>query len=435
MLGQGPQQQSNNKANMITTKQGAPDSSNEDPAAKTNTPGGPNRPRRRPRKLNKDPTSSISNEAPTQPSSTPSKDVAVPSTSTTTELEALKSRVRGLEAKVEELYKAGHTGRGVRSPRRRGKRKSSSNAQTDPSVVAGTTTAEERGKVVDVFDEDGEDGEDGADRRAGDEDAGESEDEEGNEELVRLEGELAVARRDLESYHRQRPRHQQRRSHRLEADDEDFVEDIPRTSSPGVQDRRRPPNTTAADNRQVTLTGSYRIPLPATVSMDDVRNIQSGVSAAQNVARSFLEQRRARNAAAMEAEIGGENAPRRQRQRPRQSSSAALTRERLDDTGKQSWGEWFGGYSMAISRAVRNIEAEAAVESQPRSSAGVGSSKGAASGLGKKRAAAAAGSGSTAAGKSTQGKAAGRTGQQRQRPASKTKVGGLSGEAVKGLVS
>jgi hypothetical protein len=32
--------------------------------------------------------------------------------------------------------------------------------------------------------------------------------------------------------------------------------------------------------------------------------------------------------------------------------------------GKQSWSEWIGGYSVAISRAVKSIEHEAAVESQ-----------------------------------------------------------------------
>ena len=32
--------------------------------------------------------------------------------------------------------------------------------------------------------------------------------------------------------------------------------------------------------------------------------------------------------------------------------------------GGKSWGEWFGGYSVAITRAVKNIEAEAALETQ-----------------------------------------------------------------------
>ncbi|KAF1921464.1 hypothetical protein BDU57DRAFT_510279 [Ampelomyces quisqualis] len=32
--------------------------------------------------------------------------------------------------------------------------------------------------------------------------------------------------------------------------------------------------------------------------------------------------------------------------------------------GKQSWSEWVGGYSVAISRAVKTIEHEAAVENQ-----------------------------------------------------------------------
>jgi hypothetical protein len=47
--------------------------------------------------------------------------------------------------------------------------------------------------------------------------------------------------------------------------------------------------------------------------------------------------------------------------------------------GKKSWGEWFGGYSVAISRAVKNIEAEAAIESQR-----VGATSASAAGTAKK---------------------------------------------------
>jgi hypothetical protein len=73
--------------------------------------------------------------------------------------------------------------------------------------------------------------------------------------------------------------------------------------------------------------------------------------------------------------------------------------------GKQSWSEWIGGYSVAISRAVKSIEHEAAVESQR-----VGSS-------------------STGGGTPAKKKKAG---SGNKRPGVKTK---LSGEQVEGLMS
>ena len=81
--------------------------------ATSSTPAGPNRQRRRPRKLNKEPPPGTD-----QP--TPNNVTEVPPPVSTGELEALKSRVRGLEAKVEELYNSGALDRSGRSPRRRG---------------------------------------------------------------------------------------------------------------------------------------------------------------------------------------------------------------------------------------------------------------------------------------------------------------------------
>ena len=90
--------------------------------------------------------------------------------------------------------------------------------------------------------------------------------------------------------------------------------------------------------------------------MDDVKTIQSGVSAAQSVARRVLEQRRAAAAAASAA------------QTPLQAQAQGLevVGEGAAPPGKKGWGEWIGGYSMAISRAVKSIEHEAAMEGQGR---------------------------------------------------------------------
>jgi hypothetical protein len=190
--------------------------------------------------------------------------------------------------------------------------------------------------------------------------------EEADEELERLESELDGARRDLANY---RPR-----SRRTVSDETDYVEEIPRRDA-----------AEAPVDRQVTLSGSYRIPLPASVHIDDVKTIQSGVSAAQNVARRVLEQRRAAASSRQPAAAAGKGA----------GAGLEVVSEGGLGTEKKGWGEWIGGYSMAISRAVKSIEHEAAMEGQR--------------------------SGGAAPKKTT-----------RKRPAAKTAV---SGEAVQGLMS
>jgi hypothetical protein len=179
--------------------------------------------------------------------------------------------------------------------------------------------------------------------------------EEADEELVRLEGELEVARQDLESYHP--------RTRRTTSADTEDVEEIDR-SIPGT-------------DRQVTLSGSYRIPIPANVSVEDVKTIKSGVSAAQNVARSFLEQRR--NAAALRAQEAPSPKPASTAKsakatppKPKRSMSSSMEVAVDNSEGKQSWGDWIGGYSMAITRAVSKIEHEAAMESQRTPTGGGG---------------------------------------------------------------
>ncbi|PSN66099.1 hypothetical protein BS50DRAFT_574559 [Corynespora cassiicola Philippines] len=337
-------------------------------AAAASATAGPNRQRRRPRKLNREPASTPATDS-TKSTSTPAKDTAVPSAA---ELEALKSRVRGLEAKVEELYNNGAVDRSGRSPRRRGKgRKNSGQQIPTTSSVTGTGRVEEL--------------------------------EEADEELVRLEGELEVARRDLDTYRQPRPR-----TKRSQSSETDFVEEIPR-GGVGYED------TTGSEDRQVTLTGNYRIPLPANVSMNDVKNIQSGVTAAHNVARSFLEQRRAQQAA-QSPKVGPTKTATSKTATSKTKPAAGSTAVSTEAGGQQSWSEWFGGYSMAISRAVSKIEAEAAIESQrARPTAGPrrSSAPGAKSTSGTAKTAAKAGT---------------------QRPPLKQRQGNLSSEQVNGLM-
>ncbi|KAF1957969.1 hypothetical protein CC80DRAFT_592435 [Byssothecium circinans] len=328
------------------------------PAASSTT--GPNRPRRRPRKLNKEPTPENATAATTSTATTASP--------AEIELEALKSRVRGLESKVEELYASAEARTG-RSPRRRGKGRKGSSATQVPTL---SSTVER------VEDE-----------------------EDADEELVRLEDELETARKDLEIYQpRTRPR-----TKRSTSAESDHIEEVPRDGS----------ETVVMGDRQVTLSGSYRIPLPATLDMKDVQKIQSGVSAAQNVAKSFLEQRRASQAAR------GPTPPAASTARPKAAvrKTSPPSMEVSTEKTSKGWGEWIGGYSMAISRAVKNIEAEAAIESQKAGSAA------AARPAPMKRSVSAA---------STARKAAPAAGSAK-RPVMKGRQANLSSEQVQGLMS
>jgi len=343
-------------------------------------------PKRKPRKLNKEPT-------PT--SNAPEKGLSTDNA----ELEALKSRVRGLEAKVEELYKSTPTsGSGVaapRSPRRRGKGRKTSSSTTTATLSNLAGKRDKEGQQQ---------------QQQQQQDTAVDDEEEADEELDRLESELEVARQDLALYHpggggtgqaTGRPR-----ARRSGSEDADDVEEVPR-ERPGVQ---------VGSDRQVTLSGSYRIPLPATLNPEDVKTIQSGVTAAQNVARSFLDQRRAsqalRNAQAdagpppsAKASAGANPNVSAKTRAPRAAAQGVETAAQETGAGKQSWGEWIGGYSMAISRAVKNIEHEAAMEAQkPGQTRGATRSK--------------AGTGAAAT--------------RKKRPAAKTT---LSGEQVEGLMS
>ncbi|KAF1971069.1 hypothetical protein BU23DRAFT_556347 [Bimuria novae-zelandiae CBS 107.79] len=299
----------------------------KDAAETSSTPvsSGPNRQRRRPRKLNRD--------APTDDTPSVNATTAPPTVPPTVELEALKSRVRGLEAKVEELYQSteGHN----RSPRRRGKGRKTSSVQSIPTLSTTTASPEE---------------------------------EEADEELVRAEEELESARHDLEIY---QPRSARPKGKRSTSGGTEPIEEVPRDPAEPLYDN---------EGRQVTLTGSYRIPLPSTLNMNDVKTIQSGVSAAQNVARSFLEQRRANQATKVSAgpSTAAQSEKRAAPKPSRQTSGLEVTR----DADGKSWGEWFGGYSMAISRAVKSIETEVAIESQ-KGPAGVGAASGGGTGTKK----------------------------------------------------
>ncbi|KAF1994930.1 hypothetical protein P154DRAFT_567037 [Amniculicola lignicola CBS 123094] len=381
--------QAKQKTTSAPSKEVQKDAPTPEPASAST---GPNRQRRRPRKLVRDPVTETQTTVPAEPTAV--KPTGTSQTASTTELEALKSRVRGLEAKVEELYNSGATGQPARSPRRRGKGRKGSSATQVPTM---STLDPSTPRVEEVVEEE----------------------EEADEELERLEDELEVARRDLEAYGPSRARP---RSKRTTSRETEYVEEIPR-GAPGVE-------VMSPADRQVTLTGSYRIPLPTSVNMEDVKTIQSGVTAAQNVARSFLEQRRARQAAgatqvpssASPPTVAPKSKPKAKSKgkQPVSSTVAEAGKQSESDQG-QSWGEWFGGYSMAITRAVKTIEADAALESQ----------KGARPAA--RRPAQVSRTASAASAKGT-AKTTGKTGTG-QRPPLKARQGNLSSEQVRGLMN
>jgi hypothetical protein len=67
---------------------------------------------------------------------------------------------------------------------------------------------------------------------------------------------------------------------RVEELSDEETETIPRSEGPTVGGQ-------TDQNRSVALKGSYKIPLPPTLSTDDVRAVQSGLAAASTVAREI----------------------------------------------------------------------------------------------------------------------------------------------------
>jgi hypothetical protein len=113
-------------------------------------------------------------------------------------------------------------------------------------------------------------------------------------------------------------------------EDED-IEDIPRLEGPGLEVQQRRPL-----GRSVTLSGSYRIPVPVDVSDDDFTAIRKGIKSAQNIARTFID-----------------------------SDTARRRTELTQSSGSGSWSEWFGGYSMSIAKAVDSMRISSNIETVP----------------------------------------------------------------------
>jgi hypothetical protein len=108
----------------------------------------------------------------------------------------------------------------------------------------------------------------------------------------------------------------------LEEENED-VEEIPRTSEP----------LPSPAHRVITMSGSYRLPIPFTASEPEIRSLQAGISSAQRLAQQFLDANPPCNSVSAER--------------------AFRSRTTVTRTGS-SWSEWYGGYSMSLSRPDAN---------------------------------------------------------------------------------
>jgi hypothetical protein len=142
------------------------------------------------------------------------------------EVEALKSRVIGIETQVQELLQRPPA---VKTPRRRLRTPKGQEIEPEPQ-----------------------------------------------DEMEKLQSQLESARGDLANL--------RSRAKEVESvhEDETDVEEIPRLRGPGLE---------KSSPKRVTLSGSYRIPLPTAVTEHDLLAIQRGINSAQNVARSFLDTR------------------------------------------------------------------------------------------------------------------------------------------------
>jgi len=150
--------------------------------------------------------------------------------------------------------------------------------------------------------------------------------DEPHEELQRLERELISARKELEHLRTRSVAMTGARSDiastGLEEENED-VEEIPRISGP----------LSSPTHRVIAMSGSYRLPIPFSASKAEVRSVQAGINSAQRLARQFLDSNPQYNSVSAERAFG---------------STTTVTR-----TGS-SQSEWYGGYSMSLSRRDTN---------------------------------------------------------------------------------
>lgn len=230
--------------------------------------------RRRPRKLNRPPKSA--QKAP-EPDTVPAAEGAPPVSPTpiNTELETLKGKVGELERQVEELYQK-LSSANLKSPRRRGRgRRASGQAATPAEEKDEKEILDLQKQIADAEFE--------------------LASIKGEETLSLLQDKLQERnqRQTGESKPKSKPQklpplppNANRARGRPAAvrraySDEEAIEEIPRAGGPNVG------AVPDSNGKVVTLSGSYRVPLPDGVTMEDVKKIQSGLSSASALARNL----------------------------------------------------------------------------------------------------------------------------------------------------
>lgn len=180
----------------------------------------------------------------------------------TLEVEALKSKVREIEAQVQEILRRPTSQGPARSARRRTRHQKI-------STVGDVGEPDEQVERTENWRMEG-----------------------AAKELQRLQGELEVAQEDLVSLKRRKDKKrapgvqvQVMEPTSSQVDNEDGVEDITRTHDPEVIQVPRPRPL----GRSVTLTGAYRLPIPVGVSDAELDAISRGIKSAQTIARSFID--------------------------------------------------------------------------------------------------------------------------------------------------
>lgn len=209
--------------------------------------------RRRPRKLNRPPNALPSGAEVKDTSSQNADQAPTAEPSLQKEISSLESRVQSLEGQVSELYQRPRpTSTGSRSSRRRGRGGGKAqNAANDSSNSGDAQTAPPEANVVQTMQKPK------AIRS-------------GSDSRISYDSTIIV-----------------RETSATPVEEADEEEEVPRVYSPTVETKG-----SADAQRALTLSGNYKIPLPSGISLDDVRNIQSGISSANSLARTFLEARR-----------------------------------------------------------------------------------------------------------------------------------------------
>ncbi|KAJ9662105.1 hypothetical protein H2201_006213 [Coniosporium apollinis] len=248
-------------------------------------------PRRQPRKLNR-PAATPQSSPPSGPEPTQSQQQSNGGVPVDNELEALKNRVKELEAQVQELY-----ARPVvpKPPRKRGQGRKKQEASELQRLQEELEAARKELEAVKLV---GHGTPKGTPKPKADEPAsaqGESQ----------QPGAVTEAQEDEES--------------------DDDAETILRSS---------PPALSPHSDREVTLSGSYSVRLPPSLSMKDVRAIQNGVTSAGNIARSLAAEYNAWQA--------------------------------TQSADRGSWSQWFGSCSASIARIANEVQGEAFVEWRAR---------------------------------------------------------------------